>query len=309
MSEFKVHILGCGSALPVTAHLPSSQVIQVGVRLYMIDCGEGAQQAFRRQRLNFSRLRAIFISHLHGDHCFGLPGLLSSLGMLGRTNPLEIYGPMGLKQFICPILEQFCQGMAYEVVLHEIDSTQHKVIFEDKAIRVWSLPLEHRTPTSGFLIAEQPKLRNINKEVVDRYAIPLSAYRAIKEGHSFATEDGLELTNQELTLPSAQPRRYAYCSDTSFLESLIPLVADIDLLYHEATFEEQHLERALATGHSTASQAATIAQRAGVRRLMIGHYSARYPTTETLLAEAQSVFPDTIAADEGLCVEVEPVLL
>lgn len=309
MTEFKVHILGCGSALPVMAHLPSSQVVQVGVRLYMIDCGEGAQREFRRQRLNFSRLRAIFISHLHGDHCFGLPGLLSSLGMLGRTAPLEIYGPVGLRQFLSSILEQFCSGMAYEVQLHEIEHTEHRLIFEDKAIRVWSLPLEHRCPTSGFLIEEQPKLRNINKAFADQYAIPLSAYKEIKQGGDYTTEQGQQLSNAVLTLPSPQPRRYAYCSDTIFLERLIPILVDVDLLYHEATFEEQHLERAKATGHSTAAQAATIALRANVRRLVIGHYSARYPTSEILLAEAQAVFPATEAAIEGMCIEVEAILL
>lgn len=309
MTEFNVHILGCGSALPVTAHLPSSQVIELGTRLYMIDCGEGAQQAFRRQRLSFSRLRAIFISHLHGDHCFGLPGLISSLGMLGRTAPLEVYGPIGISQFLSPILAQFCEEMGYEIILHEINHTHHSVIFEDKAIRVYSLPLEHRTPTSGFLIEERPRLRNINKEVADLYEIPRSAYLSIKQGNSFKTATGIELPNSKLTFPSPQPRRYAYCSDTSFVEELVPLIDSVDLLYHEATFEEQHKSRAQITGHSTASQAATIAYRAKVRQLVIGHYSARYPTTETLLAEAQAVFPNTIASTEGLCIKIVPELL
>ncbi|KGN67157.1 ribonuclease Z [Porphyromonas sp. COT-239 OH1446] len=303
--NFKVYILGCGSALPSCAHLPSSQVVEVHSKLYMIDCGEGAQREFRRHRLNFNRLRAIFISHLHGDHCFGLPGLLSSLGLLGRTGQLDVWGPRGLRAFLEPILQQFCHGMSYEVVLHEVDDRRHALIFEDRSVRVSTLPLEHRTPTTGYLIEEQPAEPHINKALADAYDIPLSAYPSLKRGEDFVAPSGRRIANELLVSPARAARRYAYCSDTAYSERIIPWIEGIDLLYHEATFSSEYASRALATGHSTAEQAARIALKARVGRLVIGHYSARHPDPEPLLQEAQRLFPKTIAAEEGLCLEIE----
>lgn len=302
MEKFDVHILGCGSALPTTRHLPTSQVVDVRDKLFMIDCAEGAQLQLRRQRLKFSRLNHIFISHLHGDHCFGLMGLISTFGMLGRTAQLHIYSPgIDLEHLLRPQLDYFCGGMSYEVVFHSVDAKRTDVVYEDRSLRVSTLPLRHRVACCGYLFQEKPALPHIRRDMIDFLNIPFYAINSIKEGADWTDAEGRVWTNAQLVLPhDTQPRSYAYCSDTIYRPQLVEHLRGVDLLFHEATFADDALKRAKETYHSTARQAATIAKEAGVKRLMIGHFSARYDDESILLEEARSVFAETSLANEGL---------
>lgn len=300
MADFELNILGCGSALPTTRHLATSQIVNLRDKLYMVDCGEGAQVQIRRMRLKFSRIGHVFISHLHGDHCFGLPGLISTLGMLGRTGDLVVHGPNGIDRFLRPILDLFCKGLPYEVRFNMIDTERHELVFEDRSLRVYSIPLRHRLPCCGYLFAEKEKEAHIVREMTDFYQVPVRMMQAIKRGEDFVTPEGEVIPNARLTRPADPSRRYAYCSDTAFHPAIVPYIEGVDLLYHEATFAEQDLPRAKETFHSTARQAAEIARMAGVKRLIIGHYSARYEDTEPLLQEAAAVFPETSLAREGM---------
>lgn len=304
MADFSLNILGCGSALPTTRHLATSQIIDLRDKLYMIDCGEGTQVQMRRMRIKFSRLNHIFISHLHGDHCFGLPGLLSTLGMLGRTGELVIHAPKEIENYMRPVLDTFCKGMPYEVRFNHVDTTSHSLIMEDRSLSVYSIPLKHRIPTCGFLFAEKPKEAHIIREMIDFYQVPVRCLKDIKQGKDFITPEGEVIPAARLTRPSAPPKRYAYCSDTAYHPSVIPIIEGVDLLYHEATFMETDKARAKETFHSTARQAAEIARKAGVKRLVIGHYSARYEELSTLHKEALDVFPGTILGNEGLVLPV-----
>jgi ribonuclease Z len=300
MEKFEVNILGCGSASPTTRHFPTSQVVNMRDKLYMIDCGEGAQLQMRRSRLKFSRLNHIFISHLHGDHCFGLMGLISTFSLLGRTAELHIYSPRGLEALLRPQLDFFCAGMSYAVRFHEFDAKQSAVIFEDRTTTVTTIPLRHRIPCCGFIFSEKQGLNHLVREAIDRYEVPLYELNRIKHGDDYTTPSGEVIPNSELTIPAAPPRRYAYCSDTIYNESVIPLIEGVDLLFHEATFADSELARARETFHTTARQAATIASRAHVRRLLIGHFSARYEDELPLIEEARTVFADTMQAKENL---------
>jgi len=304
MECFEVNILGCGSALPTTRHLASSQVINLRDKLYMIDCGEGTQIQMRRMRIKFSRLNHIFISHMHGDHCFGLPGLISTLGMLGRNGELVIHGPKEIETYMKPILSTFCRELPYSVRFNHITPDVSELIWEDRSVSVYSIPLKHRLPTSGFLFAEKAKEAHIIKEMTDFYKIPVKDLPSIKRGEDFITSDGEQITNARLTRPATPPKKYAYCSDTAYSEKIIPIIEGVDLLYHEATFTNEDAARAKETFHSTARQAAEIARKANVKRLVIGHYSARYEELHTLKKEAEEIFPDTILGEEGLTLSV-----
>ena len=304
MADFNLNILGCGSALPTTRHLATSQVVDLRDKLYMIDCGEGTQVQMRNMRIKFSRLNHIFISHLHGDHCFGLPGLLSTLGMLGRTGDLVIHAPKEIENYMRPILDIFCKGMPYEVRFNHIDTYSHSLIMEDRSLSVYSIPLKHRIPTCGFLFAEKPKEAHIIREMIDFYQVPVKWLKDIKQGKDYITPEGEVIPNTRLTRPSAPPKRYAYCSDTAYSPSIIPIIEGVDLLYHEATFIENDKARAKETFHSTARQAADIARKANVKRLVIGHYSARYEELAELHKEAQDVFPGTILGNEGMILPI-----
>lgn len=270
----------------------------------MIDCGEGAQRQMRLQHLGFGKLVAIFISHLHGDHCFGLPGLISSLGMLGRTGDLHLIGPVGLKNFLSPILEQFCAGMPYQVIIKECNTNISQVVWEDKSVRISTLPLKHRVPTQGYIFREKVTERHLDKAAADFFGVPRATYPKLIAGEDFTTEEGEIIANSRLTKPGQQPRSYAYCSDTMFLPENAPLIGAVDLLYHEATFTSALQARAIQTGHSTANQAARMAALAGAKKLLIGHYSARYRGYEELLKEARATFPESQAAYEGLCIKL-----
>ena len=304
MEKFELYILGCGSALPTTRHFPTSQVLNVRDKLYMIDCGEGAQLQFRKSRLKFSRLNHIFISHLHGDHCFGLWGLISTLNLLGRTAELHIYSPRGLEALLLPTLAFFNRQMTYRVLFHEFDTDRPSLVYEDRSLTVTTIPLRHRIPCCGFLFAEKQGLNHIVREMVDFYKVPLFEMNRIKNGADYVTPEGEIVPNRLLTRPADPSRRYAYCSDTICLPGLAAQLRGVDLLFHEATFASDNLGRAKETYHTTAVQAAELARSAEVKKLLIGHFSARYEDESVLLEEAREIFPETLLASEMLCVQV-----
>ena len=270
----------------------------------MIDCGEGTQVQMRRMRVRFGRLAHIFISHLHGDHCFGLPGLISTLGMLGRTGELVVHGPKEVETYLRPVMDLFCRGMEFEVRFNPVDTRSHSLVMEDRSLSVYSIPLKHRIPTCGYLFAEKPKEAHIIRERTDFYQGPVRCMKDIKQGQDYVTPEGEVVPNSRLTRPAAPPKRYAFCSDTAYNRSIIPIIEGADLLYHEATFAECDLARAKETFHSTARQAAEIARDAHVKRLVIGHYSARYEDLSELHREAEAVFPGTILGNEGTVIPV-----
>ena len=290
--------------MPTTRHNASAQVVRIGNKQFMIDCGEGTQIQLRKYHIHFSFINHIFISHLHGDHCFGLIGLISTFGLLGRTAPLHIYADPNLEQLMKPQIEFFCKGMKYPLFFHGIDATKHQVIYEDNTITVESLPLRHRMPCCGFLFREKPKKRHLIGDAVNFYNIPAYMRQAIKDGADYTTPEGETIPNSRLTKDADPSRSYAYCSDTAPCDNREALEG-VDLLYHEATFADSEKERAAQTFHSTARQAAQAASDAGAKRLLIGHYSSRYDTPETLLKEAREIHPATIAANEGDIIRID----
>ena len=304
MEKFEVNILGCGSALPTTRHFSSSQVVNIREKLFMIDCGEGAQLQLRRSKLKFTRLNHIFISHLHGDHCFGLMGLISTFGLLGRTATLHIYAHKELERLLAPQLEFFCKGMTYDVAFHAIDPSKAEVIYDDRSVSVSTIPLKHRIPTCGFLFLEKKTPNHIIRDMVDFYQVPVFELNRIKNGEDYVCPDGTIVPNHRLTRPSAPARSYAYCSDTICLPSIVPQIQGVDLLFHEGTFAQADAARAKETFHTTAMQAAQIACDAQVRQLIIGHFSARYEDESILLQEAKTIFPNTLLAKENLNIQI-----
>ena len=304
MEKFEVNILGCGSALPTTRHFSSSQVVNIREKLFMVDCGEGAQLQLRRSKLKFTRLNHIFISHLHGDHCFGLMGLISTFGLLGRTAALHIYAHKELEKLLAPHLEFFCKGMTYDVVFHAIDPTKAAIIYDDRSVSVSTIPLKHRIPTCGFLFQEKKTPNHIIRDMVDFYQIPVFELNRIKNGEDYVTPEGVVVPNSRLTTPSAPARSYAYCSDTICLRNILPQIKGVDLLFHEGTFAQCDAARAKETFHTTAQQAAEIARDAEAKQLVIGHFSARYEDESVLLKEAQAAFPNTLLAKENLRITI-----
>ena len=300
MEKFEIDILGCGSATPTTRHNPSSQIINVRDKLFMIDCGEGTQLQLRRSKLRFGRLNRIFISHLHGDHCFGLIGLISTLGLLGRTGDLIIHSVAGLEEILRPEIDFFCKDHPFQVKIETFDPKKSEIIYDDRSVTVKTIPLKHRVPCAGFLFQEKQKEAHLISDLIKFYNIPIKELDKIKQGADFITEEGNVIPNARLTTPAEPARSYAYCSDTAYDERIIPIVEGVDLLYHEATFANSDTPRAKQTGHSTAQQAAEIAKRANVKKLMLGHFSARYPDNQILLDEAKGIFENTILANEGL---------
>lgn len=305
MESMILHILGCGSALPTVSHGATSQALVVRGKIFLIDCGEGCQLMLRRQRLSFSRIVAIFISHLHGDHIFGLPGLLGSLALLGRTGALHIYGPRGIADFVDFIRKNFLrEEESYPIEVHEHDAEEPARIFDDQSMRVSTLPLRHRIPTTGYLFEEKCPPRHLNKAAVDFYGIPIVAYPEILMGMPYRLPDGREIPNRQLTFPGRKPRRYAFCSDTCYHPPLSDLVKGVDLLYHESTYAQTDKDRASRHYHSTSRQAAMIARDAQVKRLLLGHYSSRYHDLAPLLQEAREVFDNCILSNEGMTLEL-----
>jgi len=301
---FRIHILGCGSALPTLKHWASSQIVEVRDKQFMIDCGEGTQIQLRRAHVHLTSVQAVFISHLHGDHCFGLIGLICTFGMLGRTAPLHVYAPAELKAMLYAQIDLFCQGLEYEVVFHEVDTTKAQVIYEDKSLSVTTIPLDHRTPCCGFLFREKPTLPHIRRDMIDFLNIPVSQINNIKMGAGWTTEEGKHYDHTQLVTPATPPKAYAYCSDTRYMPRLHEQIEGVDLLYHESTYCDDKKDNARKYYHSTARQAATVARDAHVGKLLLGHYSARYNDEQQLLNEAREVFSETYLSDENMVFDV-----
>lgn len=295
----KLTILGCHSATPrIDAH-PTSQVLEIRNHIFLIDCGEGTQVKLRKHKIKFNRIKHIFISHLHGDHCFGLVGLISTFRLLGRESELHIYGPKGLKEIVTLQMKLADSWTNYPLIFHELTSETSEVVFEDEKVKVSTIPLDHRVYTNGYLFEEKPKERKLNMGEVLRYGIDVAYYRKLKQGFDVEDDKGMLIKNELLTLDPEKPKSYAFCSDTAYKEEIIPLIEGVEVLYHESTFLEKHAHLAPKTKHSTAKQAATIAQKAKVGTLILGHYSTRYEDLEDFRKEAQTIFPNVLLSDTG----------
>lgn len=303
MEKFEVNILGCGSAIPTPRHNPASQVVNFRDNLLMIDCGEGAQKMMRRMGLRFARLNHVFISHMHGDHCLGLPGLLSTLGLHERTGTVVVHLPAEGLEVMKTITDYFCRQSPFDIVYDPIEG-DGGVVLDTPSLSVEAFPLYHRIPCYGYLFREKEKLRHLRGDMVKFHDIPVSRLQQIKEGADYVKPDGTVIANAMLTTPADPSRSYAYCSDTMFDERVAEAVRGVDLLYHEATYTSELARQARERGHSTAAEAARIAAMAGVKQLMIGHYSKRYDDLEVLVADARTEFAEVIAAREGLVVKL-----
>ncbi len=297
--KFELTILGAGSALPTLQHHLSAQLINIQENYFLIDCGEGTQLQLRKNKIKFQRINQIFISHLHGDHYLGLMGLISTYNLLGRQKTLTVYSPQLLQEVIELQLKAAGVYLGFKLEFVVIDTKVNKVIYENDKILVETIPLKHRVPCSGFLFREKEKALNLDISKVEKYNIPQYFYTNLKMGEDYTTQSGEIIRNDKLTLTRKKSYSYAYCSDTAYSEEIIPIIKGVDLLYHEATFMEEHKERAQKTKHSTARQAGTIAKKAGVGKLLIGHFSARYKNERELLDEAKQVFPNSALAVEG----------
>ncbi len=294
----RLQILGCYAATPRFLAPPSGQVLEAGKHLLLIDCGEGTQMQLRRFKIRFSRIQHIFISHLHGDHFFGLPGLISTFRLLGREKPLHIYGPAGLQQAITLLLKLGDSWTDFPLHFHELSGEEPQVIFKDSALTVRTLPLDHRIYTNGFLFTLGVGERKLRAEAVARYGIDKAYYRKIKQGADAPDAKGDLIPNALLTDPPSPPKQYAYCSDTAYRPALASEIQGVDVLYHESTFLESEASLATRTKHSTAAQAARIAREAGAGQLILGHYSTRYPDLEAFRKEALAYFPHVLLARE-----------
>ncbi len=303
--KFELTILGCNSAIPANNRFPTSQVLNIRGNLYLIDCGEGTQVRLRENRIKRSRINQIFISHLHGDHVFGLIGLLSSYGLNGRKEPLHIYCPPHLDEMINIQIKYTGHPLPYPLEFHITDTEKHQLIFEDNLLKVYTIPLIHRVPTHGFLFKEKQQSDSMIPEKIEKYNIPFQEINRIKNGGDWTTPNGNVIPHSKLTIPAAAPRSYAFCSDTAYNEAIIPIIKGVDLLYHESTFLHKELEYAERTKHSTSIQAATIAKKAEVGKLVLGHYSSRYIELDELQDEAKTVFQNTELGLEGKRFSVE----
>ncbi len=304
--KFELTILGSSSALPTSKRNLTAHVLNVYERYFLIDCGEGTQVQLRKNRIPFGRINHVFISHIHGDHFYGLFGLLSSFNLLKREKDLHIYAHRSLKKGVKYIMKHYEGQFSYKIYFHELNTENVEKIYEDEHVEVLSMPLTHKIPVAGFLFKEKPRPPNIKKSYVQHYQIPIKNIHQIKEGADYQTPDGKIIPNSELTYSPYKQRSYAFCTDTAYDESIIPYIVNVDLLYHEATFTEEHSDQAENTYHSTAKQAGTIAKKANTKKLIIGHFSARYKTVEDFLSEATSIFPNTLVAEDGLVEELSP---
>jgi ribonuclease Z len=295
----KLKILGCYAATPRTLSNPTAQVLEIKNHLFLIDCGEGTQVQLRKHKIKFSRINHIFISHLHGDHFYGLIGLISTFMLLNRENDLHIYGPVGIKEIILMQLRASGSYTGYNLFFHELASLESEVIYEDDTVVVKTIPLNHRVYTNGFLFQEKVGKRHLNSEAVAKYKIEKVYFDKIKSGGSVTLDSGEVIENNLLSLPPDAPKSYAFCSDTLYDESIIPYIKGVDVLYHEATFLESEAHFTQKTKHATAKEAAQIAKLANVKQLMLGHYSTRYGSIELFKTEAQSIFENVLLADDG----------
>lgn len=303
---FQLTILGTSSALPTSNRYPTAQVLNVHGRFFLIDCGEGTQTQMRKFKIGFSKVNHIFLTHLHGDHIFGLIGLISTNILLGRTNDLHIYSHHSLKKYLSAQLNFLYPGeIPFFIVYHPLEYTGQQLIYEDSKVKVFSFPLFHRIPTCGFRFEEKPALPNLDKYKIEQYQIPIRERQRIKEGGDFVTEEGKVIPHSELTVYRFQARSFAFCSDTRYDESYIEWVKNVDLLYHEATFADDNRELATQTYHSTGKDAATVALKAQAQQLLIGHFSARYKDHSPILDEAREIFLQTKAITEGDVITVQ----
>ncbi|WP_418514077.1 ribonuclease Z [Corallibacter sp.] len=300
----KLTILGCYSATPRTNTNPTSQVLEINNHVFLIDCGEGTQVELRRNKIKFSRIKHIFISHLHGDHYFGLVGLISTFRLLTRETDLHIYGPKGLKEVITLQMKLADSWTNYKLIFHELTSKESELIYEDDKVEVHTIPLDHRIYTNGFLFKEKEGERKLDMNAVLNADIDVSYYRKLKQGFDVVNEKGELIKNETVTKPPINPKSYAFCSDTMYNERIIPIIEHVSLLYHESTFLEKHISLAAPTKHSTAKQAATIAKLANVGKLVLGHYSTRYDDLKAFKTEAESIFNDVELAKDGKTIEI-----
>jgi ribonuclease Z len=301
---FRLTILGTSSALPTSDRYPTAHVLNVHERLFLIDCGEGTQMQMRRYKIKFGKINHIFISHLHGDHFFGVYPLLSTFNLMGRKTPLHLYAPSPAEELIAKHLADFDINLGYELALHTVSGRSPKSILEDRRVEVFSFPLKHRITTYGYLFRERVPDRNMIREKISEYGLSIEEIATARRGGDIVRDNGQVIPCREVTLEPRQPATYAFCSDTGRVKNLASWVRGVDLLYHEATFGDDHDPLALKTGHSTARQAATVALEAGVKKLLLGHFSARYRSPASLETEARQVFPDTEAAREGATYEI-----
>ena len=295
----KLNILGCYSATPRTFTNPTAQVLEINNHLFMIDCGEGTQVQLRRHKIKFNRIKHIFISHLHGDHFFGLIGLISTFRLLGRDADLHIHAPKGLKEVITLQMKLANSWTNYNLYFHELNSKSSELIFEDDKVEVHTIPLDHRVYTNGFLFKEKVGDRKLDMNAVLNNNIDVAYYRKLKQGFDVVNEDGHLIKNDTVTLPPNKAKSYAFCSDTAYNEAIIPIIDKVDVLYHESTFLDQHLKLAKPTKHSTAKQADSIAKQANVGQLILGHYSTRYEDLNQFKIEAQTIFDNVMLGDDG----------
>ncbi|MCR4031319.1 MULTISPECIES: ribonuclease Z [Flavobacterium] len=299
----KLTILGCYAATPRTLTNPTSQVLEIRNRLFLIDCGEGTQVQLRKNKIKFSKINYIFISHLHGDHLYGLIGTISTFSLLGRTTDLHIYGPKGIKELILLQLKLTESWTTYSLFFHELESKESEVVFEDNKVIVKTIPLKHRVYTNGFLFQEKPAERKLNVEAVQQYDIHVAYYQKIKNGGNVTLDDGTVIENEKLTFDPEPTKSYAFCSDTVYNEEIIPIIANTDILYHESTFLDSEARLAEKTLHSTSKEAATIALKANVKQLILGHYSTRYDGIERFKEEAETIFANVLLGDDGVSFE------
>lgn len=300
----KLTILGCYSATPRTFTNPTSQVLEIRNHHFLIDCGEGTQVQLRKYKVRFSRIKHIFISHLHGDHFFGLPGLISTFRLLGREDEMHIYGPKGIKNAITLLLKLGDSWTNFSLIFHELDMKEPELLFEDEKVSVSTVPLDHRVYTNGFVFREKPAPRTLNVEVAKKMGVDRSQFNNIKKGMDGVSPKGESIANAKLTLDPPKPKSYAFCSDTVYNESIVPIIKEVDALYHESTFLESEAHLCAKTKHSTAKQAAQIAKKAKVGELILGHYSTRYKSIELFRDEALEMFPNVALADDGKTFEI-----
>jgi ribonuclease Z len=300
---FSITVLGSSAAIPTSSRNPSGMLVKMNEKMFLIDCGEGTQMQLRRMKIKFQRINHIFISHLHGDHFFGLIGLVSTFHLLGRKETLHIYADDKIRDIIGLQLQASQTQLVYPIAYHALTSSP-ATIYEDDQVQVGTFPLEHRIPTNGFLFAEKPRLRKIKKDFVATENVSIEDIKRIKAGADYVSDTGKFFANSTITISPGQPRTFAWCSDTRYNESVIDHIKNASLLFHEASFANDMKKVAEEKFHSTAQQAATIAKKADVKQLMIGHFSARYKTPDVLLREAREVFPNTIPAEEGETVNI-----
>lgn len=300
---FSVTVLGSSSALPTSLRYPTAHLLNAYERFFLIDCGEGTQIQLRKFKMKFSKINHVFISHLHGDHYFGLFGFLSSLSLLGRTDKIHIYAHAELKNILDFQLKYYQLG--FEIIFHKLSEGKVEVIYEDKQIQVTTFPLKHSIVSNGFLFKEKPKERNLRKEMIDYYQLSIRDIVKIKNGEDFIDIEGNIVSNDRLTFPPFKQRSYAFCSDTAFEPSMVPVIEGVDILYHESTFADDMKQRAKETMHSTAKQAAEIAKRANAKKLLLGHFSARYTDLDIFESEAREIFKNSFIVSEGQTYDVE----